>query len=59
LDLYGGVYHREPLMRFGGEYDLAAGSHKLRIDIIGKNPESKDYWVGLDAMSLERVTPGQ
>jgi len=57
LDLYSDVHHREPLMRFGGEYDLAAGPHKLRIDILGKNPQSKGYAVGLDAWSLERVTP--
>lgn len=57
VDLYDAETQRAPMMRFGGEYDLAAGKHMLRIEIVGKNKESKGYGIGLDAMSLEPVKP--
>lgn len=38
-----------------GPVELAAGPHTLTVRNVGKNPESKGYYLGLDALLLERV----
>ena len=38
-----------------GPVELSAGPHVLIVRNVGKNPESKGYYLGLDAVMLERV----
>jgi len=52
IDLADTRYHRAPMMRFGGKYDLGAGKHVLRIEFVG-DELPKERRVGLDAISLE------
>ena len=35
-----------------GIVELAAGKHELTFEVTGKNPESKGYLVGVDAILL-------
>ena len=48
--------NRGPLCPAGslelGTYDLAAGRHRLRVTSVGKNPSSKGFAIGLDAIDL-------
>ena len=37
-----------------GQQQLAAGPHTLRFECVGKNPESRGYYLGFDAL-LARV----
>ena len=55
IDLYGSEVRRSEMMRFGGEYNLAAGGHVVRVEIKGKHEASKGCEIGLDAISLEPV----
>ncbi|HPA21432.1 MAG TPA: DUF2961 domain-containing protein [Verrucomicrobiae bacterium] len=49
LDLFNApsVKHTEDSL---GRHTLAAGDHVLRLECAGKNPESKGYFLGLDAL---------
>ena len=38
-----------------GEVDLAAGAHRVRLGLVGKNPEASGYCIGLDYLDLEWV----
>ena len=38
-----------------GPVELEAGPHTLIVRNVGKNPESKGYYLGLDAVMLERA----
>jgi hypothetical protein len=35
-----------------GTHDLIPGKHRLRFTVAGKNPASKGYSFGLDAVDL-------
>jgi hypothetical protein len=35
-----------------GQHDLAAGKHRLRCTVIGKNPASSNFLFGLNAIDL-------
>jgi hypothetical protein len=35
-----------------GEYQLTAGKHTLEVTVVGKNPSSKNFYFGLDALDL-------
>jgi len=39
--------------------NLAAGSHRLRFDVIGKNAASTDFKLGLDCLDLVPAPPGE
>ncbi len=55
-DLYHGSVVATGLLSFG-QRELTAGSHKLRIEILGANEKAvKNYMAGLDYVKLERVT---
>jgi hypothetical protein len=38
-----------------GEVELAEGAHRLTFTVVGKNPRSTGYMVGVDAVVLERA----
>ena len=38
-----------------GPVELMAGPHTLIVQNAGKNPESKGYYLGLDAVMMDRV----
>lgn len=38
-----------------GQVDLTAGAHVLEFRVVGKNPESKGYYMGLDFLELTPV----
>jgi hypothetical protein len=40
-----------------GFLDLAAGQHTLKFECVGKNPESKGYYLGVDALVIDELTP--
>lgn len=40
-----------------GSVDLTAGHHELKLQCVGKNAASKGYYVGVDALSVEELTP--
>lgn len=35
-----------------GKHELAAGSHRLKVSVAGKNAASTNHWFGLDAIDL-------
>ncbi len=35
-----------------GTVSLDAGVHRLRFDVVGKNPASWDFWLGIDCIDL-------
>ena len=37
-----------------GTRTLAAGKHRLRLQCVGRNEQSKGYYMGLDAVELRR-----
>ena len=38
-----------------GTHDFAAGTHRLRVTAVGKNPASANFFFGLDAVDLIAV----
>lgn len=40
-----------------GSIKLDAGTHELKFECVGKNPASKGYFLGADAVSIEEITP--
>lgn len=36
-----------------GSVQLTAGTHQIRYEVIGKNPLSANYYIGIDAIQLE------
>jgi hypothetical protein len=55
IDLYNPEVIRSGPVELGS-HELAAGEHKLTVEIIGANPEAiKSYMVGIDYISLEKV----
>jgi hypothetical protein len=40
-----------------GSVDLAQGEHFLTFECVGKNPQSKSYYLGVDAMFIEHIKP--
>lgn len=36
-----------------GRHDLAAGAHRLRLEVVGKRPESKRHYAGLIGVKLQ------
>jgi hypothetical protein len=55
LDLYAGAV--EPAELDIGVVDLTEGQHELRLQCRGKNPASQGYFVGVDALEIEALTP--
>lgn len=56
LDLYHPSVVATGLLRFG-QRDLAAGDHKLMLEILGANEKAiKNYMAGLDYVKLEAIT---
>ncbi len=41
-----------------GTVDLAAGQHRLRLDVIGKNPASSGHYFGIDCLELAASPAG-
>jgi hypothetical protein len=39
-----------------GYLDLPAGRHELTFTCVGKNPASKGYYLGVDALRIEEIT---
>ncbi|MBN1490450.1 MAG: DUF2961 domain-containing protein [Phycisphaerae bacterium] len=37
--------------------ELTAGQHMLAFECVGRNPESKGYFLGADAIVIESITP--
>ncbi|MEN6303934.1 MAG: VCBS repeat-containing protein, partial [Armatimonadia bacterium] len=35
-----------------GIHDLAAGTHRLKVEVVGKRPEAKKYFVGLTGVKI-------
>ncbi|HKO91446.1 MAG TPA: hypothetical protein VJU61_09860, partial [Polyangiaceae bacterium] len=42
-----------------GEHELAAGNHELSFVVRAKNPASEASHIGIDAVALVPVPPGQ
>ncbi len=40
-----------------GYIELTAGQHELTFECLGKNPDSKGYCLGVDAIEVEHLTP--
>lgn len=40
-----------------GFIDLAAGEHALKFECLGKNPDSKGYFLGVDTLVVNQLTP--
>lgn len=40
-----------------GALDLAAGEHTLKFECLGKNVDSKGYFLGVDALTIQEITP--
>lgn len=40
-----------------GMLDLAVGEHELKLECVGRNPQSRGYFVGVDALDIEEITP--
>lgn len=36
-----------------GALDLAAGEHLVRFEVVGKNPQSRGYMVGVDSLTIQ------
>ena len=37
--------------------DLDAGRHELTFECKGRNPDSTGYLIGVDALSIDEMTP--
>lgn len=55
LDLYAPTV--QPSSFDIGAVDLAAGEHVLKLQCLGKNPNSKGFFLGVDALAVEELTP--
>ncbi len=55
LDLYSPTV--QPVEFKAAGADLAAGEHELRFECLGRNEASKGYYLGVDAIVLEQITP--
>jgi len=51
VDLYSGRVCPSGTLELG-THDLAAGRHRIHISAIGKNPSSKNFFFGIDAIDL-------
>ncbi len=40
-----------------GALDLTAGGHELSFECTGRNPQSKGHYLGVDALTIEELTP--
>ena len=40
-----------------GMVDLAAGEHTLAFECKGRNPAAQSYWLGIDALTIDQITP--
>ncbi|MCC7330013.1 MAG: DUF2961 domain-containing protein [Gammaproteobacteria bacterium] len=40
-----------------GVLDLQPGDHELTFECTGKHPQSKGYFLGIDALGVEEITP--
>ncbi len=40
-----------------GYLELAAGEHELKLECLGRNPASKGFCAGLDALTIMELTP--
>ncbi len=54
IDAYGSRVEPMDPVRLG-TFPLKAGSCKLRLTVVGKNPAAKGYFFGIDTISLTRV----
>ena len=41
-----------------GTVDVAAGQHRLRLDVIGRNPASSGHYFGIDCLELAASPAG-
>jgi len=47
------------LEKYIGSFTLSKGKHTLRFELVGKNPLSKDYYLGLDSIRLRERWPAK
>jgi len=54
FDLYSGRVSPSGSLELG-QHDLAAGRHRLRCTVLGKNPASGNFYFGLDSLDLLQI----
>ncbi|MBB5082342.1 heparinase II/III domain-containing protein [Nonomuraea endophytica] len=56
VDLYSSnfAYQISPKEQFG-QFFLTAGDHELRLEVVGKNEQASNFYIGLDSVMLEKV----